>query len=170
MVLGKKSTKIVALTNDVISSIHLKPVLNNGTQAGKQAHAFRVDRVEILVQSHAGIADGDYVIADFCHKDLNGKALADLVETTDDDYIERKAKIYALLGTNGSLVEIDDLAKKPLVIKFDNCFLHKTSEYFNLLIHGLGATRDTEVNIYGQYVNFKNGEKTKAEYIGGVDL
>lgn len=147
--------KVVNLTNDVISSIKMNFSFQPfETKRGRTVNpdAYRVDSIDILIESQAGIADGDYILADICYTDLNGKALADLKSPDSKDYIERRGKVYQMLGTQGNFAEIDDPAKMPISIVFDHAFCVQDVAYINLLFHGLAATRDTPYEIWGQYV------------------
>lgn len=151
-----RKTQVSQLTNDVISSIKLNPDYDQTITKKRgrtfKPNAYRLDELVILIKAHAGIATGDYLIAEVDYSDLNGKALADLLNPSNKDYIERQGKIWEILGTNGPTVEDVDPAKIPISLKFDHCYITQDEAYINLLCHGLAAARDTEVEVWGQYV------------------
>lgn len=148
--------EIKNLTNDVISSIELNAKLEGVTDRGKPINAYRVDKLVLLIKSHAGLATGDYIIAQCAYMDLNGDALADLLGPASTDYIEQQMLgVVEMLGTNGPFTLKYDPAKQALTLRFENCFIIKSKAYMNILAHGLASERDSEYEIWGQYVSLK---------------
>jgi hypothetical protein len=136
-----------SVANDTVSSLELKPEYEQG-----RYNAFRIDKIELLVESHAGLADDDYFLIHLSSNDFNGDALGDLEGIHDDDTIERSFKSFEILGTNGPTTEVPDPAKAPIIFKFEHAFI-QPGDYMNLLIHGLASARDVQLVIWGNPVN-----------------
>lgn len=155
-------TDIKAVTNDVISSKELN------FKYEEEKNAWRLDKIVLLVLAHAGVVSADYIIAEVDYTDLKGDALADLLNPSHKEYIERQGIVWEVLGTNGSFAESVDLAKIPIVIRFENCFITQAEAFVNLLIHGLAAPRDCSMEIWGQYVELK--KEVVEKFNSGVTL
>lgn len=144
-------TRLSGVVNDVISSKQMSFKFE-GTSRNKPINAYRIDHIELLIESHAGLVTDDYVIAEVDYKDLQGDALANLLSPDSKDYIERAGKIFEKLGTNGNFTESKDPAKIPITLSFKHCYITKSEAYLNLLVHGIAAARDCPMEIWGQYV------------------
>lgn len=148
--------ELKTVTNDVIKSKEIKPNLEGGSKKG-QYNAYRVDTLEVIIAAHAGIAAGDYVVAEIDYEDLNGDAFADLKEIDDKEYVERQVKGPFLLESTANYGQQDtiDPAKKVVVFEFKNAFCVRTSFWINFLVHGLAATRDCQFILRGNPVVLK---------------
>lgn len=158
-------SKITTLTNDVISSKQLNLNLNNRED---NKNAYRIDHLDMIIESHAGIADADYFIAEVDYVDLAGKALSDLKTPDSKDYIERVTIGPMAIGTQTSDVEQLDPVKKILTFTFRHCFIISEEAFLNILVHGLASTRDAPYELWGQYVKLDDDQLKK--YQSGVDL
>lgn len=145
--------ELKTVTNDVIKSKEIKPTLQGANKKGSY-NAYRVDTLEFCIPAHAGIATGDYFIAELDYEELNGEALANLKEIDDKEYIERQTiGPIEILGTNGpSTIQPIDPVKKVVVFKFENAFCLGESFWINFLAHGLAATRDVQFILRGNPV------------------
>ena len=145
--------ELKSVTNDVIKSKEIKPTYAGGNKKGSY-NAYRVDSLEVCIPAHAGIATGDYFIAEIDYEDLNDDALADLKEIDDKEYIERQTiGPLEVLGTNGpSTIAPIDPVKKVMKFKFENAFCVRESFFINFLAHGLAAVRDSNFILRGNPV------------------
>ena len=155
--------EIKDLTNDVISAIKL-PLKFEGTNSkGKPLNGYRVDHIEMVIKAFAGLATGDYFIISVDSDDLNGDALADLVEIQKKDSVERVVKKFEILGTNGNSIEVEYPEVKPLDFKFKHAFCIQVNTWLNILAHGLAATRDTSFVMWGNYVHIPSDNYRKLD-------